>query len=140
MKMSEIREMSSNPDLTTEFLVKWLRSTWMRRTAEKMLDAYERELLNYPAMMHEREKLLITYEKELLNYRTMVMHEKEKNLVSVQNDTSVECEKDFNDMTIDELIYLYWQVDESSSQEDNVCNMDEERDIEYTSLVCNEQI
>ena len=131
---------NTNPDLTTDFLVKWLRSTWMRRTAEKALESYERELLNYPALMHQKEKFLIKFKKEkkLNSAKNDVTV---KNDVSVKNDVDICHEKDFDEMTIDELIWLYWQVDESASsqEEDNICNVEEEPDIEYTSLGCEEK-
>ena len=98
---------------------------------EQKLKMYKEKFLNTAEIMKETEEKLIVYERELIHFPALTFL-KEKS-INPNEDAHLQCpqvvEKDFNDLTIDELIYMYFQVDESSSQV-------VEKEFEYTSIVC----
>ena len=102
-------------------------------------------LFKTAAVMYENEKKLIEYEKDLIHFPALSYYA-EKNMLDDNNVTDINEQnsivdenynKDFDELSVDELIYLYWQSDDSSSQlYDTDCNSFE-KDIEYMSLICN---
>jgi hypothetical protein len=99
---------------------------------ERKLKMYKEKFLNTAEIMKETEEKLIAYERELIHFPALTFL-KEKSINPNNEDAHLQCpqvvEKDFNELTVDELIYMYFQVDESSSQL-------VEKEFEYTSIVC----
>ena len=100
-------------------------------------------LFKTAALMYENEKKLVEYEKDLIHSPALSYYN-EKILINSKNNVDVNslvdenCKKDFNELTIDELIYLYWHDDDEASLQSYDTDYNSfEKDIEYMSLICN---
>jgi hypothetical protein len=101
-------------------------------------------LFKTAAVMYENEKKLVEYEKDLLHSPALSYYNEKQmlnfnNEIDVNNQNSLvdeNCKKDFNELTVDELIYLYWHDDETSLQSYDTDYNSFEKDIEYMSLIC----